>query len=445
MKRALALLLLLAAGCGKPTAELRLIFTCDARGRLEPCGCFDGQMGGLTRIYTLIGDQPLENELRVDVGDAIAGTEDFHHIKYTYMLKAFDRMGYAAMNMGLGEAGLSPTLLKQLREQSPVPMISANLLDRKSGQPVLEPWRIVERADRKIGLIGLIDPELSPEKIHPELRVGALDGPFRDALNALTPQVDLVVLLAFANESRLKAIAREFYECDVILGGAVSQPSQEVEQENKSLILYVTNQARALGELWLQLKGESEPEYLHHDVKLVHHKIDEAQPMIDLASAYKQEIRETELAIDQPEQLQKGWVPGVQLKSTYVGSDACMGCHPTAFNTWKTSHHAKAFETLIEANADADPDCIRCHTVGFGRPDGYRREFAAKKLVDVGCESCHGPGSLHINQKAGGVDNGFRFRPLAAGDCQKCHYGEFSRPFHWEQFWPLIEHGLEGP
>ena len=37
----------------------------------------------------------------------------------------------------------------------------------------------------------------------------------------------------------------------------------------------------------------------------------------------------------------------------------------------------------------------------------------------------------------------FKYRPLAAGDCQKCHYGEFSRPFYWHEFWPSIKHGSE--
>ena len=35
------------------------------------------------------------------------------------------------------------------------------------------------------------------------------------------------------------------------------------------------------------------------------------------------------------------------------------------------------------------------------------------------------------------------FRPLDAGDCKKCHYGEFSRPFDYEVFWPHIYHGKE--
>ena len=67
MKRWLVVLLAVAAlGSGtafffrkKPAAPqpqpLTLLFTCDVRGRLVPCGCFTGQLGGLTRIATLFG------------------------------------------------------------------------------------------------------------------------------------------------------------------------------------------------------------------------------------------------------------------------------------------------------------------------------------------------------------------------------------------------------
>jgi hypothetical protein len=147
--------------------------------------------------------------------------------------------------------------------------------------------------------------------------------------------------------------------------------------------------------------------------------------------------------VDDPTKAGADMVPGVRAVATYVGSKPCVECHKTAGASWVKSGHAKAFETLAQRKADADPKCVGCHTIGFGNMSGYRREFGAEKLVNVGCESCHGPGSLHVRLQEGDQTIDFAYRPLGAGDCQKCHYGEFSRPFDWDEFWPLIKHGKE--
>ena len=81
----------LAAGCHQPpppTLDLPVYFTCDTRGRLEPCGCFVGQFGGLTRLKTVLDAEASTNALRVDVGDAIDGNEDYEFMEYRYMLRA---------------------------------------------------------------------------------------------------------------------------------------------------------------------------------------------------------------------------------------------------------------------------------------------------------------------------------------------------------------------
>ena len=130
--------------------------------------------------------------------------------------------------------------------------------------------------------------------------------------------------------------------------------------------------------------------------------------------------------------------------ATFAGSESCATCHPGADKAWRGSGHARAFSTLRQHGADADPNCIACHTVGFGSPGGYRREFAGTKLTDVGCESCHGPGSRHVASRLAGDAEAGRLRPLGTGDCQRCHHGEFSRPFEWKEFWPLVKHGKEG-
>ena len=62
-------------------------------------------------------------------------------------------------------------------------------------------------------------------------------------------------------------------------------------------------------------------------------------------------------------------------------------------------------------------------------------ECRLRKLPRTGQSACA--------RKGGRPSINFTFRPLDAGDCQKCHYGEFSRPFDWNEFWPLIKHGNE--
>ena len=73
-------------------------------------------------------------------------------------------------------------------------------------------------------------------------------------LAEVRPKADLLVLLAFTDEETLARLAEQFYEIQVILGGNVSQPAQELKRHNRSLIYFVTNESRALGILQLHLR-----------------------------------------------------------------------------------------------------------------------------------------------------------------------------------------------
>jgi hypothetical protein len=84
---------------------------------------------------------------------------------------------------------------------------------------------------------------------------------------------------------------------------------------------------------------------------------------------------------------------------TYIGSKACGKCHEHAFDVWEKSPHSHAYQTLVNAKRPSlrqfDGECIVCHTVGFGYKSGFTSVNQTKHLENVGCESCHGPGSLH--------------------------------------------------
>ena len=423
--------------------QLTLQFTGDVRGRLVPCGCFTGQMGGLTRVATLLGTERVPGLLRMDVGDALAGTADYQRIQYRYLLRAFAEMGYVAANIGHREAALSAAELREFQAKSPVPLISANLLDTSTGAPFLETHRIAEQAGWRIAVIGVVDPAGLGESLGSGLAVEKMETSLSRLLPQLKGKVDATVLLAFTDEAGLHRLARDFYELDVILGGKVTQPAQRLERENRSAILYVTNQSRAVGTLQALLAAPNQLENVQGDVKLVHDRIPQAQDVATLNKQYRDEIRRTRLDLDDPEKLSADVVPGVKAAAAYAGTASCAGCHPQATAVWQKSGHAHAFKTLVNAKADADPNCISCHTIGFGTPGGYRREFGQEKLVNVGCESCHGPGSSHVAARQSGNLDAGKMRALGAGDCQKCHHGEFSRPFEWEKFWPEVKHGKE--
>ncbi|MBE0540913.1 MAG: hypothetical protein IH623_05970 [Verrucomicrobia bacterium] len=444
---ALLLAALLFGGCGKAAKradfELPIYFTCDVRGRLEPCGCFTGQFGGLTRLKTVLDDIAEENALRVDVGDAIAGHEDFNRIQYDYMLRAFASMKFDVLNIGHREARLSAAELREIKLTMPVPIVSANLLDKSTGKPLFDACRLIERGGYRIAVIGVLDPRGLERDLGEGLEVENMESALTRAIAEARPGADVVVLLAFADEETLARLADQFYEAQVILGGRVRQPAQELKRQNRSLVYFVTNESRALGILRLKLVDGGTAQPVSSEILLLHDKIPQAAAFRQLAQQYRDEIRRTPLAMDDVANVGDDAIPGVRTAAGYVGSERCVECHQSAAAVWAKSGHAHAFATLVARQADADPNCIGCHTTGFRAATGYRREFAGSKLVNVGCESCHGPGSLHVRQWEGDESVNFTFRPLAAGDCKQCHYGEFSRPFEWDEFWPAIKHGKE--
>ncbi|HET8541964.1 MAG TPA: multiheme c-type cytochrome [Anaeromyxobacter sp.] len=121
-----------------------------------------------------------------------------------------------------------------------------------------------------------------------------------------------------------------------------------------------------------------------------------------------------------------------------VGPEACKACHPSAYEAWRASPHARAREALPERSRD-EARCLSCHA-----PD------AEDGLAGVSCEACHGGGRLYaapyvmrddeLARALGLVDPGEK-------TCLACHTE--STPslvkFEYERKVALIEHGKEPP
>ncbi len=86
--------------------------------------------------------------------------------------------------------------------------------------------------------------------------------------------------------------------------------------------------------------------------------------------------------------------------AAYVGTKKCKMCHRKQYKTWESSKHSSNFSVLLE-DEKKDAECLVCHTTGFGK-GGYDMNKSAEvnaKFENVGCESCHGAGSVHAKAK----------------------------------------------
>jgi len=112
----------------------------------------------------------------------------------------------------------------------------------------------------------------------------------------------------------------------------------------------------------------------------------------------------------------------------YLGNNLCGACHGQEHQAWSLTHHAVAWRTLVDDDKQGDPKCTRCHVTGAGQPGGWDGN-AESRLVDVGCEACHGPGGPHDGTTT-----------EATSTCAACHDEDHSIAFSVDKGLPLIDH-----
>lgn len=140
---------------------------------------------------------------------------------------------------------------------------------------------------------------------------------------------------------------------------------------------------------------------------------------------------------------------------TYVGSSKCKICHKgdkngNIWETFEAGVHANSMASLIAKGEENNPECLACHTTGYGA-GGFGTEGLDPKVAEglnhVGCEACHGPGSEYKSKTV--MEN--HEAALAAGmivpteaTCVKCHNEKSPtfKGFNFAEYWAKIEHKL---
>jgi hypothetical protein len=118
----------------------------------------------------------------------------------------------------------------------------------------------------------------------------------------------------------------------------------------------------------------------------------------------------------------------------YIGSKACSECHPRQYERFMTyslkSKAYQAVEKMAKGLTDQEREsCFACHTTGYQRPTGFVNIDKTPHLADVGCEACHGPGTLHTQT----MDMAHIVKTVTIDVCERCHGEDLVRSFRYRR------------
>jgi cytochrome c5 len=118
--------------------------------------------------------------------------------------------------------------------------------------------------------------------------------------------------------------------------------------------------------------------------------------------------------------------------ATYVGSAACQQCHDQEYDNFaKYSKKAHSRQNVEKMSAKLTREelegCYACHTTGYGKKGGFVDYGTTPQLGDVGCETCHGPGSVHAESG----DTSAITRKPSVDSCLVCHNAERIQNFNF--------------
>lgn len=404
-----------------------------------------------------------------------------------------------AMAVGERDLALGLGFLRGLGARAGVALLSANLRHTATGTAAFDAFTVVERGGVKIGFVGA-SPELADKSqanlvytragLRAEPALAHVEKAARDAreggaefvvallhvtyanahaiLDALEPGLVDLAIVSHDRSSRQLQLARDarsaflmpgdrgkwvaVAKVEVVPGakgivdvGAVQEQAKQIETIAERIAAYAKEGApsdpKVAADRAATVKRlEARKVALEKDLATVstakRHTI--SAELVPLDKDLPEDA--AVLAMYRRYQDQLGEVNREELAAradmTYVGNLACKKCHAPAFAHWQKTKHAEAWETMKKTRQTSNLDCVPCHVTGFDRPGGPRRLAELSTFVDVGCESCHGPGSAHAEEPEVKVAYP---REVPERVCAECHRAqEDQKPFVYEERLRLV-------
>jgi len=481
----MALGLILSSGCTRRTPKgaegpsLRIGVVTDLKGYLEPCGCTSDPLGGIDRLAAQVrllreGDAPA---LLLIAGDSFFDTAELEEVRVDQanrnaktLAGILGALGVAAVLPGPSDRAQPAETLSALKALGPFPWLAMTA----ESQTV-----IADAGGLRVAIVGV--------------RPGAGRDAVRSAVSDARSKADLLIALVQGSRrdaNRIGAMAGVDF---VIQGGLDEDDPVPPRQAGRSWVFHASRQGQGLTvvDVYRKKSGEAfidqsdwsraeRAEQLDAQIADLQAKIASWEQSTEVAAADLEAQRarlsgleEERRTLDAPTVRPEGnsfsatFIPLSKKSPTdeqvgklmrrhdkvvneanrvafadlqppslgpddiaYVGSAVCSACHQTAYSWWRNHAHGVAYLTLQQRSKEFNLDCVGCHVTGYEQPGGSTvTQNLDGALVNVGCESCHGPGAAHSKDPEVGI-----VRVTPESTCVECHNAQHSDLFDYEGY-----------
>jgi hypothetical protein len=351
-----------------PPGTLRVYFSANREGEVEPCGCQVHQLGGLARLVSYFaGEKPgAEATVFVEAGDSFFALPEMapsrlegEKVKARLMAGVFKRLSLDAFTPGERDFAAGLEFLKELEKASGAVFLAANL-ETTGGKRPFPAAHLVERKGFKVGIVGVVGPKAfervagmkaSDPKAAVERAVKDLKKEGADAIVVLSHQ-------GLEADRELALVAG----IDLVVGSHSLDALAEPVKVGGTAIVQTQNQGQQIGHIRLSLP---ERKWLGHEVANLDSDRPSDPAVLKEIEAYKESVRQ--IALKQSEHV----APPSAERPFVANSNYCRTCHTKQYDFWAGTKHASAIMVLYAKNQHFDPECIGCHSLGFQSPAGF--------------------------------------------------------------------------
>jgi hypothetical protein len=361
-----------------------------------------------------------EDELHQDVGG--------------FLMDIMKTMGTDAVGMSEKELRFGLTYLMARYKQAALPMVCANLYEKKTSKLLLAPYVLKKVGTVKVGIFGLMSNVVDLGPSRDSVRVEEPSAAAKRVVAELRKKgATVVVLLSQLGKVEGEDLVTAVDGIDVVILGHSVPLLQKGRMIKATVACYGGEQGQYIGRTLVTLDAKRRMVTGENETFILGPEIPDKKEMAEIVKGFNDGLNE-KLQKLQKERAAREAEKAIQgAPERYLGGEICARCHPAEAAQWKTTKHAQAWETLVTAKQDTVASCIGCHVLGLRQPGGFQDRASSQNLTGVQCESCHGMGSTHEAFSAAP-------RKVTEQTCRVCHTKEVSPGFDYALYQPHISH-----